>query len=362
MFVSKHHYALELARRGNKVFFVNPPNMEQERFRGLVDVRTSGTHPNLHLVYNRLFFPYRVKFHAISLFHLYMRWHVTRMLAAIKVPVDIVWSFDLSHVFPFEAFPKRCLKIFHPVDEPMNPTALNAARGADIVFSTAREILDKYQFSKTPSHVINHGLAGEFLEVPVNIRSGHPLHVGLSGNFLRHDIDRPVLKKIIEENPDCIFECWGSYEWKDANVGGWNDNTTREFIRDLKSKNNVVFHGVVPPAKLAAEFARMDLFLICYNLNAANRTGPNYHKVLEYLSTGKVIVSNYLSTYTDMRHLIAMCSRPDSNDDLPAIFKQVVHSISDHNSNDLLQQRRAYAEDNTYHAQVDRIARLIRDL
>ena len=55
----------------------------------------------------------------------------------------------------------------------------------------------------------------------------------MSGNFLRPDIDRPVLLDIIASFPDILFECFGAYEPKNSNLGGANDQETIAFIEAL---------------------------------------------------------------------------------------------------------------------------------
>jgi hypothetical protein len=124
------------------------------------------------------------------LFHLLMRPHIRKILKEIDRPVDIVWSFDLGNLYPFSLFPSPACKIFHPVDEPLNQTAIDSAKGAGAIFSVTKEILAKYSDFDIPKYFINHGIADEFLEpFAVNTEIGHPIRVGFSGNLLRNDIE-----------------------------------------------------------------------------------------------------------------------------------------------------------------------------
>ena len=150
MFLSKHHYALELARQGNLVYFLNPPETRPSR-SGKVRVENSAEHDNLRLIFHSLSFPYDLKFRFTRLFHFLMRRHVRKLLHVVESlpegmhrPIDIVWSFDLGWLYPFSMFHHSSLKIFHPVDEPLNNTAIRSAEGADILFSVTREILEKW--------------------------------------------------------------------------------------------------------------------------------------------------------------------------------------------------------------------------
>ena len=371
MFLSKHHYAVALARRGNKVFFLNPPRQASpgqapsRRTPGTPEVVIipSGIDDNLRLIDHSLKFPYDLKFHLRPLFHFFMRGHVKKILRAIGRPVDIVWSFDLGNLYPFSLFPGSALKIFHPVDEPLNPTAIRSGQGASVIFSVTREILGKYAHLECPAHLINHGLADPFL-IPVDIQrspSGPP-RVGMSGNLLRGDIDREIFLNIVTGNPDIRFECWGSYAVEQSNIAGSNDEATRQFIAGLRAMPNVVLHGAVPTEKLASAIHCMDAFLICYDINKDQSGGTNYHKIMEYLSTGKAIVSNNVSAFSHRDDLIQMVKERGDNHRLPDLFKQVTRDLPRFNNPALQEARIAFSRENTYSAQLDRIENLVTPL
>lgn len=359
MFVSKHHYAVELARRGNTVFFLNPPVLKKKNSSSLVEIIQATGYNNLYLVTNTLDFPYNIKFHLPGLFHFFIRRHIRKILKEINRSLDIVWSFDLAHVYPLEYFSKSSYKIFHPVDMPLNETGINAAKGAKVIFSTAKEILVKYASYKVPGFFINHGISNEFLLAKKHTKTDQTVRVGFSGNLLREDIDRPVFLQIIHENPGCIFECWGSYSANNTNVGGGSDDKTNEFIATLQMLENVILHGPVQTSLLADELQRMDVFLICYDLTAENRNGPNYHKTLEYISTGKIVISNYISVYEQYPQFVQMVNDPAGNSHLPMLFKKVIGDLDFYNSNELQAERVAFSLVNTYSKQVDRIDEIL---
>lgn len=105
----------------------------------------------------------------------------------------------------------------------------------------------------------------------------------------------------------------------------------------------------------------MDLFLICYDVRKDQSRGTNYHKIMEYLSTGKVIVSNNVTTYAGLPELVQMVEDREHNRRLPALFHTVARGLTIANSPELQQKRRAFAEDNTYHKQLDRIERFLEE-
>jgi hypothetical protein len=359
MFLSKHHYAVALANLGNTVYFLNPPaeNLDTEN----IQVRNNSGIHNLLIIDHRLKFPYNLKFHAAFLFRSLMKAHVNAVLKKINKPVDLIWSFDLGNLYPLTFF-KNVVKVFHPVDEPLNQTALDAAKGCDIIFSVTKEILNKYSSINVPGYFINHGVADHFLaemKVPAN-DSG--IHVGIAGNFTRPDIDRTTLLQIIKQNPDILFECWGSYEAAQSNLGGSSDVLLAEFIHSLRSLKNVLLHGPVLSVTLAREFKRMDAFLICYDITKDQSGGTNYHKILEYASTGKVIVSNNVTTYQQEPGILEMITSRTNNGELPGLFKKVIQNLDQYNSQENQKRRVAFATDNTYLRQLSKIEKKLNQL
>ena len=160
MLISKHHYALELARRGNQVYFLNPPDNDHWNLKGAdkrIKICVSNVDPNLFLVDQVLYFPYLLKFHARNIYNLLIKKQIRNILEVIGKPVDIIWSFELGNLFPLSYFKEDIFKVFHPVDEPGDEQAIKAAEGADIIFSVTQEILDKYKKYNVRRCFINHG-------------------------------------------------------------------------------------------------------------------------------------------------------------------------------------------------------------
>jgi hypothetical protein len=364
MFVSKHHYAVELARNGNRVYFLNPPLTKKDSaYMDKVSIADSGIHPDLLIVSHKISFPYNIKFHLPGLFHALMKPHIRAVLKALGAPMDIIWSFDLGNLYPFRLFPASALRVFHPVDEPLNQTAFSSAEGAEVIFSVTKEILDKYRACGAPLHFINHGLAREFLgKANIQRVKGNPLRVGLSGNFLRKDIDRGILLQIVRDNPAIVFECWGSYEASQSNISGNSDDDTIDFIASLRSMPNAILHGAVKAEELACQMHAVDAFLICYDINKDQSKGTNYHKIMEYLSTGKVIISNNVSTYQGQPDLLQMTGEREHNRNLPALFREVMGDLDKYNSPALQQFRVEYSESNSYQKQIQRIEEIITPL
>lgn len=359
MFVSKHHYAVELAKRGNTVYFLNPPD---EKLQNNIIIKNEVEGLSLFCIYHKINFPYFIKFHAIGLFHWLMKGQVKKILKAIGRPLDIIWSFDLENLYPFRLFPGKVLRIFHPVDEPRTNNAILAAEGADVIFSVTYEILEKYHSNKAPKWFINHGISADFLNLEqIEPNRRDKLYIGVAGNLLRPDIDHKIFLQIIDENVDIIFECWGSYHFNDANLAGEENREIQHFIKALQLKPNVRLHGAVGTKELVKGFAKMDGFLICYDVIRDQSKGTNYHKIIEFLSTGKVVISNNVSTYERYPGLIEMVKERDSNENLPILFKKIINDVGVHNSKARMEYRMNFANNNSYQKHLNEIEYVIFD-
>lgn len=351
---------MALAKRENEVFFLNPPVQTGKGPAGQVDMVPHRQVANLHIINQRLFFPYILKYKSMPLFHFFMRYQLRRVLKKMGKPVDIVWSFDLGNLIPFGLFPGKPFFIFHPVDEPLNQMAINAARGANILFSVTHEILRKYEHLPIGRHFVNHGVIDEFvLDGNIPWKKPEITRIGYSGNLLRPDIDRSILLEIVRQNENCVFEFWGSFTERQSNIGGADNPETKSFIYALRGLPNVVLHGVVNPEALAQALRRMDAFLICYDVIKDQCHGTNYHKVIEYLGIGRAIISNNITTYSAIPDLVYMVEERNTNQLLPALFKKIVNDLEAYNSHERQSMRIGYAKQNTYARQIEMIESLI---
>lgn len=359
MRLSKHHYALELAAQGNTVYFLNPPDQKAERRWNSVAITPSTEQKGLFLIDHRLFFPFVLKFKAKPIFKFLMQFHLKKILDTIPEPVDIVWSFDLGNLYPLYYFPEQMVKIFHPVDEPRDAEAIAAAKGADHIFSVTNEILHKYGEYKIPKQFIHHGVQPSFLSqyiVKDYTLVKDKLKIGYSGNMLRSDMDRTTLLQIVAEHPELEFHFYGSYSIGQNNIGGNEDQELLNFIAALKNFHHVFLHGVLEGDQLCRAFAEMDLFLVCYDIEKDQSKGTNYHKLMEYLATGRTVVSNNITTYADQPDLITMSSGRSDNKGLASLFSEVVANIAVYNAPEKMQIRHAFASGNTYAEQIKRIS------
>lgn len=360
MRVSKHHYATALAQRGNRVVFLNPPNSQAPERLQLKDVAGIAS---LTTVTYRPFVPYSLRFHARHLYNLVAGAHVRWLLSRIGVRFDVVWCFDVNLYSDLRWFGAP-LKIFHPVDQVSLPYQTEVAEHADVVLSVSEQILRNLREHHSRQLRVEHGLAQEFVELAERrmtagaYTKNDPLRVGYVGNLLMRYLDRDVLQSVVASHPELEFHFWGPRTASESNVGSDDAPDAERFVMSLASMPNVTLHGPQRANALAGQIGDVDLLVMCYSVSRDPNHGCNSHKILEYLSTGRVVVSNHVSDYADKPELLEMMT-PDGGGTFSELFGEVTRRITEHNDETRQRRRLTYALDNSYPKQIDRIASFI---
>tara|TARA_B100001964_G_scaffold243915_1_gene323429 strand:- start:874 stop:1998 length:1125 start_codon:yes stop_codon:yes gene_type:complete len=350
--VSKHHYSSALAKRGNKVFFLNPPLLSNSLSIDIQDVeknlKTIDYRP-LFRGSNRLPIVFRKIFHKIL---------ANKIINSIDLSIDIVWSFDPSSFQYMSAFGAQ-LNIFHPVDVHRPRFERAIARNADLIIATSINILERYKGVNKPKLKINHGIADYFLETKKLkksfINSPNKVNVGLIGNLHYSFLDCETLIHILKNNYGVDFYFIGPTGKSNLS----NSLRNEQFVSYLKLATNAFLLGSILSEDLPSYLREFDLFLICYTGDKNKAEMANPHKILEYLSTGKPVVSHYIDEYRDHRDIICMA---DDNKALPGLFSLVSKNLRNYNSSELIDKRKNIAKDNTYSLQIDRIEKFLFNL
>ncbi len=335
MRVTKHHYSIELAKLGHDVFFLEPTEPTWKLNQSSFKISDSDIE-RLKVIHQKINIPYNLKFHSKRLYDWFIRNHIKKLEKQIG-PFNLVWSFDIENSMPLKFFASEAKKIFFASDWPLQLEGVKAAKGAHLLVSIAQEILDQFPSTTgTKRLLLDHGVAECFIEagkLPF-VKSDDIIRIGMSGNFLRPDIDRQTLLEIIRNFNNIIFECFGSFEYINSNMGGGVDSQTSEFINELRESPNVILHGMLHPESLALELRRMDIFLICYDLERDYSKGTNYHKVMEFLCYRRPIVSNYVSRYKNV-NLIYIQSPYRHEQNWVTIIREVISikNINDYGLN-----------------------------
>ncbi len=361
MMLSKHHYAMELAKKGNKVYFLNPP---QGNVSDTIKIERNKI-DNLNIITYRKPFYYKLFYHFKPLFDFLFKNKVRKIRKTIGTQIDILWSFDIRGLYNLSSFNSKIIA-FHPVDPVSLKQTEKAARSADIIIGISEKILDSYCKINKPKKFINHGLNRIFSlkaetslnNVKCNITQN--IKAGYFGNLLRNDINHNLIKQLVSENQNVEFNFWGPIVLKDSNIGGSNNEKIISFIKFLHNEKNVVIHGALKKEKLVKDIEDIDIFILFY-IFAPSSDRSNAHKLIEYLATGKVIVANLFSTYKDFDELIVM-PKEDNDLKLPALFKEVINNLDYYNSPELQKKRIEFALNNTYEKQIERIEKIINSI
>jgi hypothetical protein len=334
LFVSKHHYAIELAANGNLVYFLEPPCPLLKK--GQVLITPTNDYENIHLVQHNPFFPRNIRFHLRWLYKLSVRLQVKLITRAIGSPLNVTWCFDFNLYPDLKIFGSE-KNIFHPVDPIPSKYQLEPAKNADLVLSVSHKILSRLQRNskKGKYHVINHGVSSEFLNVSNAKSDNHngQINLGFAGNLNRSIIDVESFVQLIQAFPKYEFHFWGPY------------NHTSELVTAVKAFPNVHLHGSVTKSILAQSYANMDILLMLYRYDENESDLSNSHKVTEYLSSGKVIISSPCSEYVSYPELILTREFPN---DYINLVRSVAEDIIQHNSASKREKRIRLAAKNSY--------------
>lgn len=298
MRVSKHHYAIELASYGYDVYFLEPLSASWKISKTSFNLETSGIE-NLKLIQQEISFPYNLKFHFPEIYDKLVQKHI-KILERHFGRFNLIWSFDIGDSIPLRHFHSRSKRVFFAADWPPSLKERRSCKSADIIISVAQEILEQYrEVHSGPFMLVPHGVADCFIKsskLPFQPKS-EKIHIGMSGNFLRPDLDRQALLKIVRGNLDIVFELFGPTQTNDSNIGGELSYDTIGFIEELKKAPNVKLEGVVEPEELSQRLRKMDAFLVCYDVRKDQSKATNYHKISEYLVYQRMIISNEVSAH-----------------------------------------------------------------
>lgn len=358
MRISKHHYALELADRGCTVYFIEPPTLETSG----VTIKPTSDHPGVHVVtYKPVFRGER--FLPAMVFEWLLRRQIDRLVRKIGRKPDVVWCFQ-SFLFRDLRWFGAPVRIFFLADQFNKPGIPSEADTATLTLAVSDTIYDRIKAGGRPVCRVNHGLQRAFhealirrLQEPVAASAQPPKVIGYLGNLRMEALNRAVMLRIVDENPDLTFIFWGSYKPAELNLGGLQSDEANEFIDQLIARPNVQLRGAFHGQELREQMEEADAFWLCLKLDLTEVCdGSNSHKIMEYLSTGKPVITQPVSSYRDTDLLYMM---PDARDDFAAFFQTVIDQLKSGEDALLARKRMEYALENSYEAQLMRIEEML---
>ncbi len=361
MKVSKHHYAMELAGMGNRVYFLEPPRLH---YNG-IEVLSCSDHENIRLVrYKPVFRGKRILPEWSYRFLLGLQ--ARKLLKAIGQKPDVVWCFH-GYLFENLALFKAPVRIYFAADQFYYDQLPPEIGSASLTVGISDTICRTIQEGGYTAYRLNHGLHASFVEsARRKLREGYrnaalnrdQIVVGFTGNLRMQALDRETMTTVIQAHPELRFIFWGSYQGSDLNLGGLRDEESDAFIRYLEQQPNVELRGVVDHEVLQREMEQVDVFWLCWKLDKNQLwDGSNSHKLLEYLSTGRPVVSHHVSSYRGNNLLYMM---PDnSNHAYLQKFNWVLDLVRSGESAEHIRARLEFAVSNSYETRIREIEELV---
>ena len=356
MKVSKHHYALELAKAGAKVFFIEPPLLSNKG----IEITVCPDDENISIVKYKPVFRGRRFLPAIVYSYL-LRLQINLLVKKLAVQPDVVWCF---HAFLFQNLQwfKAATTIYFAADLFETEHLPQEIYSADLLFAVSDTIKERLQKSGKPVVQIHHGLQNSFVQIAEGLlqkntyaaTTATSITAGYTGNLRMQALDRKMMMQIITAHTEIKFLFWGAYKQGDLNLGGELTEEADAFISFLQTAPNVELRGVVNGNQLQEQMRACNLFWVCWKTEVHKLwDGSNSHKLLEYLSTGSPVVAHYVSTYknTDLLYMLPV----KNNAAYPNLFKSVVQTIVAGEPIEKIQRRLAFATSNSYTKQLHRI-------
>lgn len=339
LFVSKHHYAVYLGKRGNKVFFLNPPSRSESvtstDYQDVFSIQYTGFWMGLRL-------------YPAFLRRYLLRRKYNSLQKKCGVAFDVVWSFDSSVFFDFAALPRYVLKISHIVDFNQDFQLKMVVSTADYCFCPSEILRRRLSPYNSKTIKISHGYAvPEHTVAEVNFLGKNRVKIFYAGNLDIPYIDWHLIQKLISQNSNVDFYFAGS-----------KSETNKELTTLLKF-DNFYYVGELKKNVLSAYLECTDVTILVYKADEFREQLANPHKVMEYLAAGKVIVSTYTDELRSLseQQLVCMTS---SNSEFLAMFSSVLKNLSEWNSSEKMQKRKQYALENTYDKQIEKIELIVK--
>lgn len=333
--VSKHHYALVLSELGHEIYFLNPPNPKifKKIFISPAEFK------NIHVINykgqlkGKRFLPKHIS-------RLLDRCFINYLEKMIDKKIDVVWNFENSRFYDFK-FAKNKLKIYHQVDLNQNFNAETASKSADICFCTTDYIFNLLSQFNERVFKVNHGVSSAAFSYISEIQTVVDQPVAtLVGNleipYLNHDL----LLNIVSNYSNVKYFFIGDY------------CKSGKLFSALSKYPNVSFTGKIPSEDIHRYLIKSDILLLCYNVSVWKEQVANPHKMMEYFASGKLVVATYMDEYKNCQDLLLMAS---THDEYLRLFHEAVNNLRVFNTPELQAKRRAFALDNTYFRQLERI-------
>lgn len=347
--LSKHHYASTLMEQGAQVFFLDPDSPKENR------IRITAAAPDQPAL---LFRPpplRGMRFLSRAVRARLEAYQMKQLAAAAGGSFDLLWNFDLHRFRSIENRAHARERIVHVMDL-REPKELNGPAGlADLVIVVSPAMADGLEKPQDRVLHLAHGWMPRKREASALPALSTGIKLGYLGNLAMRAIDWSSIIGIATSFPEVQLHLIGPLHGAFGNDTGIDPATEKQ----LRALPNIKLIGPVPYDQVPDWLEAMDILLIAYDLEGVGLKATSSHKLLEYLASGKVVLSSYLEDHRNLEGLVIM-ARPGGS--VTNYMKDLLRDLPALNAPELQAKRKAYAAANNYAEKVEQVARKLRSM
>lgn len=340
--MSKHHVSQALVARGNEVVFVDPPAdvssaLETVRRGDVTVVR------------------YRHWLRGVNSMPRFVnQWYYRRLIDRIAERTgggfDIIWTFDTSRM---QWFPEgREFKLLYLADHDILHMGGGLIPSADLVLTTSQIVADEVTH-RAGAGVVNVGHSIDPRWVRGSEHLGHreitaPTDVAFAGQLATKYNDWDGFDAIAAAYPGMRFTF----------IGPFDESFPDPAFHTLRARPNVSFTGLMDKDSLVSRLREAHVLLFGFRSQLYAKERANPHKILEYLSTGNVIVGSYTMEYAKRSGLFCMAQQGGS---LLDEFRNAMTRFHELNAPEARRTRLSVAQGRTLNDVLSRIETAMAD-
>lgn len=319
---NKQHVAVELARRGHRVLYIDSlglrrPSASAQDFRRIVNRLKKAARPPQPVreriwVWSPFVIPFQRYAWVRGLNRRLLDWGLRFWMWRLHLKPELFWTYNpmTTRLFRDEQFACR---VYHCVDEikaqPGMPSEeieraeLELTGHADVCFVTAEHLLETRRAINPNTHYFpNVADFGHFAQareastvVPDDLAALPGKKIGFIGAISGYKVDFALLRKMAERHPD----------WSIVMIGKVGEGDPWTDVSSLQNLPNIHFVGPRAYETLPAYLKGFDVAVLPSMLNEYTR-GMFPMKFFEYLAAGRPVVAtdlHALQAYGHVAHL-----------------------------------------------------------
>jgi len=278
------------------------------------------------------------------------RWYYKRLITQLAErtggPFDILWTFDTSRL---QSFPDGVgTKLLHLADYDILYIGQGLIPTADIIFTTCQVVADEVA-PRTQAKTVNMGHALDErwmkdIDTLVHRAERAPKNALFMGQLANSYNDWEGFEQVAACHPHMDFTF----------IGPFDPEFPEPAFHRLRALPNVVFTGLKTKEELVPLVRAADILFFGFRSATRAKERANPHKVLEYLSTGNVIVGSYTMEYMHGPHLFLMAPEGGS---LNEAFDAALRDLARLNSAEARSARIEFAKGRTMPRIIERMER-----